>query len=457
MMNRIVFVLLLACSTFLPAQTTRGGSAQGGDQFLDGIGETGLIARYVLSGNAEDSSRNQFHAELRGSGGAFVEDSRFGRALLLPGNGACVRLPGHALAGEDTISVTGWLYLMTGATGHVFDFGQGPSSRIFAAVTEAGFRAAIAGGATRGETEAAPVPQNQWVHFAVVLDPVNRLLTSYIDGTRAGQATNVGVNAVEVVAQDAGERNGLYIGRAQEEASATLHARVRDFRVYRIALTGEQVATIRNNALTAPAAGARRSGPPAVVPTDAIPKQSPLASRLKRVPDIEVETIVGHLPRLPYTIPAIYADGARGPDVRVIWPAPRDNSDVTAPGTYTVTGSVPGTPFKPRATVRVKPASGVAVPSRAVEPFGLGQVVLDRDTKGRETPFVRNRDKFVKKNRVDTLTSGTELDSATRGNSSVAGQPDRACRHARELMSAIAQAYASATMTRRCVRSSSTR
>ncbi len=92
-------------------------AAQGGDQFLDGIGETALVARYVLNGNTEDSSRNHFHAALRGSGGAFVEDARFGRALELSGNGSHVQLPGNALTGEDTISVTGWLYLPTGASG----------------------------------------------------------------------------------------------------------------------------------------------------------------------------------------------------------------------------------------------------------------------------------------------------------------------------------------------------
>ena len=49
---------------------------QSGDQFLDGIGETGLVARYLFSDNAEDSSRNQFHAALRGSGAELVEDAR---------------------------------------------------------------------------------------------------------------------------------------------------------------------------------------------------------------------------------------------------------------------------------------------------------------------------------------------------------------------------------------------
>ena len=70
-------------------------AAQGGDQFLDGIGETALVARYLFNGNAEDSSRNHFHATLVGSGAAYVEDARFGRALELAGNGSHVQLPGE--------------------------------------------------------------------------------------------------------------------------------------------------------------------------------------------------------------------------------------------------------------------------------------------------------------------------------------------------------------------------
>ncbi len=104
--------------------------------------------------------------------------------------------------------------------------------------------------------------------------------------------------------------------------------------------------------------GSGRGRTPApVISTAAIPKESPLASRLEAVPDIKVETVVGQLPRLPYTIPAVYRNKAKGPDVRVIWPSPKDNSQVLKPGTYTVTGKVPGTPFQPKATVTVKAAS----------------------------------------------------------------------------------------------------
>src|SRR5262245_59461741 len=122
MKARLLAVLLFTATTCLVA-LARGPhqQAQGGDQFLDGIGETGLIARYQLSGNTEDSSRNQFHATVRGNGGAFVNDEQFKQVLLLTaGDGSHLQLPGDTLNGEDTLSVVTWLYLPTGSTGPIF-------------------------------------------------------------------------------------------------------------------------------------------------------------------------------------------------------------------------------------------------------------------------------------------------------------------------------------------------
>jgi DUF1680 family protein len=134
----------------------------------------------------------------------------------------------------------------------------------------------------------------------------------------------------------------------------------------------------------------------AVISTAAISNDSPLASLLERIPDIKAETVAGQLPRLPFTIPAVYRNKAKGPEVRVIWPSPKDNSQVLKPGTYTVTGKVPGTQFQPKATVTVKEVSrDVPAPKRLVDSFPLGQVVLDQDTRGRDTQFIKNRDKFV--------------------------------------------------------------
>jgi uncharacterized protein len=404
MTARVFIAALLAATT----------AAQGGDQFLDGIGETGLVARYVLNANVEDASRNQFHASTRGNGGTFVDDEQFRRALLLTGDGSHLQLPGDTLTGEDTISVTAWLFLPTGASGPVFDFGQNASTRLYAVANPGGgggadgggFRAAIVmDGKVRGETAAAPIVANRWMHVAVVLDPASRVLTTYLDGARVGRAADVTVNAAQIVHQTDRAANRIFIGRSQDDAAPTIHARMRDVRIYRIALNESQVATIRRNALSGPTTSTRRGPPAPEISTAAIPKESPLASTLSNVPDITVTTVVGTLPRLPIDVPASYrASGAsssrensRGPNVRVIWPAPTDNAEVMQPGTYTVTGKVPGTSFAPKATVIVKvPVGTTTPPSRLVEAFTLSDVVLERDTQGRDTPFIKNRDKFVR-------------------------------------------------------------
>jgi len=140
--------------------------------------------------------------------------------------------------------------------------------------------------------------------------------------------------------------------------------------------------------------------PQAVLPVPDIPMTSPFAAVIADVPSITVETTVGMLPRLPSTVRANFKDGtpdALRTEVPVIWPAPTDNSAVSAPGSYSVTGRVPGTFFAPAATVVVTvPVGTTTPPERLVEAFPLGDVRLERDTQGRDTPFMRNRDKFLR-------------------------------------------------------------
>src|SRR5215217_5192281 len=63
-------------------QGVNGVRAQEGDQILDGIGETGLIARYVFDGDVKDWSRNNLHARIEGPGTKFINDNRFGKKVL---------------------------------------------------------------------------------------------------------------------------------------------------------------------------------------------------------------------------------------------------------------------------------------------------------------------------------------------------------------------------------------
>lgn len=373
-------------------------AVQQSDQFLDGIGETGLLSRYVLEATAEDASRAQAHAALHGSGAVFVDDAQFRRALLLTGDGSHLQLPGGALAGADTLSVSMWLFLPTGASGPVVDFGQRPSTRFVVTADLAGLRTSIAvDGRVRSEVRGPSLRENQWLHLAIVLDAVSRTLTAYVDGVAIGSVADVAADTTNVLDQTTSAANRLFVGRAQEDGAPSLHARLHDLRIYRIALSAREIATIRDNAREGRSRTTDARAPEPEVSTFAVPQASPLAARLADVPAITVATIVGTLPHLPASMPARYRDGQRGPDVRVIWPSPTDARDVMAPGSYTVRGQIPGTTVVATATVVVKvPVGTVTPPARLVEPFALADVELDRDTQGRETPFIRNRDKFVR-------------------------------------------------------------
>jgi DUF1680 family protein len=445
-MKRVLFPLLLAVSSIVAVV------AQNGPQFLDGIGETALVARYLFNGNAEDSSRNQLHATVRGTGGVYVDDSQR-RVLLLTGEGSHVQLPADAMEGEDAFAIVGWLYLPTRATGPVFDFGQGLATRLFGVVDAQGFRASVVvDGKTRGETPSKPLVENQWVHFAVVLDPASRVLTAYIDGLRGGQATDVNVTPAQIVPQGA-TTNRLYLGRSQDDKAPTLHGRLRDIRLYRIALGDDPIATIRRNALATTQSARGRGAAPPEISTANIPSDSPFAARLTAVPDVTVDTTVGMMPRLPASGPATYVGGVAG-QARVIWPSPADNSAVLKPGTYTVSGLVPGTRFQPTATVIIKVPVGVtAPPERLVDAFPLNRVVLDRDAQGRETPFIRNRDKFLRGLAATSPDSflynfreafGQPQPAGTRQLGGWDNQTTRLRGHASgHYLTAIAQAYAS--------------
>jgi hypothetical protein len=329
--TRLAFGILVTSVTVLLA-VAHGidQQSQGGDQFLDGIGETSLVARYQLQNNPEDSSRNQFHATLKGTA-SFVDDPAFTRALLMTGDGSYAQLPAGTLENEDTISVTGWLFLPTGASGPVFDFGRDASNRLFATAGRDGLMAsAVLNGAVQAAPRATAIPENQWLNFAVVLDPAAGTLSTYVDGTRYAQARDVKVTATQLVPKGGAAR--LFLGRAQKDGEPTLHGRLRDVRIYRIALSDQQVATIRTNAIPGRRTTRGRGAPPPEISTAGIPAESPLASQITHVPDVTVETVVGTMPRLPIDVPAVYRDGKPGPLVRVIWPSPTDNKAVAKPG-----------------------------------------------------------------------------------------------------------------------------
>ncbi len=402
---RAAIVLFGLCAAIYTSCQVLHAQQPQGAQFLDGIGETALVGRYVLAGNTEDWSRNNHHATLVDSTETYLDDDRFGKVLSLSSD-EFLKIPGHALAGLDTVTVTGWVRFQTDtAWQRFFDFGQGTMANFFCTPIGArpndGYRARIT--ASGWTDEQGPASQrialNRWVNLAVVLDAANRTLTTYADGNQVGRATDVSWTLEDVLDQEDSDKNQLYIGRSQYEGDKTAAAWFHDLRIYDIALTDSQIATIHRGAGSSDAAGASAmpSAPAPAQSSTVATTPSILGAAIDAVPDVNVETVVGYLPRLPLTVPAKYKDGHPGPEVRVLWPAPTDNAQVRQVGTYTIEGKVAGTDHQPKAMVHVLAASDAAsaAPTRSLDVFPLGQVTLNKDEQGRDTPFMQNRDKFL--------------------------------------------------------------
>jgi uncharacterized protein len=359
---RLLFGMILG---FVIAGTT-SVSAQGGDQILDGIGETGLNARYIFNGDFNDWSRNNLHARIQGSGFRFTEDEQFRNVLSLPGDReAYVSIPGESLTGLESLSITGWVFLRSANNGQIlFDFGKNNQSHFLAAPRGTkdgeGYQVQILSGSDKYSASSPAIEVNRWNHLAIVINVSSKTLSSYVNGRLVSEVRNVDIRLEDLFDLSSGN-NMLYVGKSRTAGDTHLNARLHDFRIYRIALSAAQVAGIHANALNLDQPVVRtRSEQDRSLPR--FPETTPqlYTAYLASVPDIQVETALGHMPRLPRFVPGVYNGNIEGPAVRVIWPSPTDNSQVLSPGTYTVTGRVAGTDIRPIAVVTVKAEKALA-------------------------------------------------------------------------------------------------
>ncbi|MFD1756244.1 beta-L-arabinofuranosidase domain-containing protein [Rufibacter sediminis] len=387
------------------AQGVNTAQAQNGDQILDGIGETGMIARYVLNGDLKDWSRNTLHAKTQGTGATFVSDNQFGKVLSLSGeNNAFVTIPGEALTDLESISISGWVNLRSKQPGQrFFDFGKEATKHFFAAPVgtnaQEGFQALITTDKAGKKGAVSPaIEANKWTHLAIVIDVPAKSMSTYANGKLVGQSKDIPQELSEVF----GQQSKLYIGKSLTTGDPNLNALLHDFRIYRVPLSARQVAVIYTNAQTGRGLNEGSVNTTGKRVEDDLPRFSPTEAKLYntylvQVSDVEVETEVGNLPRLPSYVPGTYKNEMKGkaPQVRVVWPAATDNSAVLKPGRYTITGRVAGTNFQPKAVVTVKESSKAATPSSKLQPFNLAQVSLKSNARGQETQFTENRDKFI--------------------------------------------------------------
>ncbi len=417
----------------LDSSEASGLGHEGGDQMLDGIGETALIARYMLQGDLRDASRNGFDLHWERSDAPrdelFLDDSHFGRVLSLsaPEGQGALRIPAEALAAVDALTVTGWWHVQPDSgSGALFDFRAGDTHRLTAVLGREPNDyevALIAGGQEfRLAAEQVRVPRGSWVHLAVVLDPGQHGLGLYVNGRRvdSAQADGGALARWFDAASAPTSPLDLYLGGAP--GAGRLDAALHDVRLYNTGLPPTGIARIHGRHAAGGVEGDVGGELEGMADGAGRVWQGAWAAGLEEVPDVRIETWQGHLPHLPYFLPGRYRGRDDQPPVRVLWPAPTDNRPVRRTGSYVVWGKVPGTDLRPRASITVRghdeplapPRTGDgqelsdfggsvvaarprpdAGPEQVLEPFPLSEVALERDERGRTTPFQENRDKFV--------------------------------------------------------------
>ncbi|MCH7415438.1 glycoside hydrolase family 127 protein [Belliella sp. R4-6] len=378
-------------------------AAQSGDQILDGIGETGMVARYLFDGDVKDWSRNNLHGKFHGNEPVFINDNRFGKVISLNGNkDAYITIPSDGLADIESISISGWVNLRSAESGQFFfDFGNGDDKHFVTTLTgtksQKGLCTTISTtDANKKELVSHEIDINKWVHIAIVVDVPGKSLVTYVNGKPVGQINDTGFNLSKIFQKQPDAKKQLYIGKSNLSEGRTLNALIHDFRIYRIPLSTKQVGRIYSKTTQNLNEGIvnedKKEDDLQKFPES---QQQLFNSYLIGVSDVNVETEIGELPRLPSYVDGIYKDGIKGPKVRVLWPAETDNNAVLKSGNYTLTGRVSGTNFQPKAIVQVNNQAKSATPTLQLETFNLGQVSLNSDTHGHDTKFIENRDKFI--------------------------------------------------------------
>jgi len=271
----------------------------------------------VTGTTVPDASGNGLDGRISGS--AAVVDVDGGSALDLAGGtgGGYVTLPRGAIADATDLTVstrvrwdgTGgawqWIYALgTNNTRYLFSTPSNGEGRLRTAVTTGG------GGAEAQVTGYGALRAGDWVTLTTTLDTEADRVTTYLDGVAVASAPTT------IAARDlltASATSAGYIGRSFY-ADPLFDGAVDDFRVYRAALTPEQVAEVVG---------------------DDVPALEALADDA-----FDVRTSVGTAPTLPQAVRASFSDGYDR-DVPVVW-------DEVAPeryastGTFTVAGDAAG-------------------------------------------------------------------------------------------------------------------
>lgn len=344
------------------------------------------LSVYAFEGNLNNTFGE---ASAAAFGSPAYAEGRNGQAIQLSGaNNQYVQLPqDHALGGYDEITVAMWVnWSANSQWQRIFDFGNGTAQYLFLTPRSGDntLRFAIKNGGSEQAVNTDQLPLNQWVHVAATLGGGSAKL--FVDGVEKASAP------VTIKPKDF-KPAIHYIGKSQFAADPLFNGRLDDFAVYNRALSADEIFSLysgngiwRDNSLLELFLAEAAALP---VPEDYTEAtwavlQAAVASAQERLDaasstqqqideaaeslrqaleqmerklhiealkPVEVWTAVGIPPELPTVVDAVYSNGTVLP-VTVVWNEV-DPILYSAPGSFSVTGAVYGSPLPAAANVTV--------------------------------------------------------------------------------------------------------
>jgi hypothetical protein len=194
--------------------------------------------------NADDTSGNGHAGTLVGAAGAAA--GKYNNALLLNGSTAYVSLPDQLMDDVGDFTIATWVNWKAARTWErLFAFGGG-TDRYLTLAPRSGSgkpRLSMSVNGRFGERNidsSVAFPTGRWVHVAVTLS--GRVGTIYIDGVAVGTNTDLFLAPFRLW-----DTNQNWIGRSHFSTEPYFNGMIDDFRIYRGALSADDVAALMND------------------------------------------------------------------------------------------------------------------------------------------------------------------------------------------------------------------
>jgi len=230
----------------------------------------GLVARYPLDqttgSTVTDSSGNGNNATL--TGGATWSDG----SLSFGGTNGYVKLPDNAMAGMQAMTVSTEVWVDQGQQTPYFLWGlgntdSGGTGNGYVFSTGDSYRAAIASGnwtTEQGTAMSGSLKRGSWRTITYTVG--GGKATLYLDGQQVAQNAAVTLTPGSI---GGGVTKANYIGRSVYTSDKYFKGRMRDFRIYNRALSGDEVALLGANATMVSGVTLDSLKAPAVIDSDA--------------------------------------------------------------------------------------------------------------------------------------------------------------------------------------------